>query len=109
MVNWIKAIPALWKTKGFVEDGIKGAKKMTENKPGYKTTEFWLDMATKVGVLWGAVSGMIPPKYAAIIAVAGTAVYTVARTVLKAVNDIKSQTKTTKVETPTVEVNTKVS
>jgi len=62
----------------------------TGTTPGWKTTEFWLNVATQIGTLWGAVAGFIPPKYAAIISTAGIAVYTVARTVLKAITDIKT-------------------
>lgn len=59
-------------------------------KPGWKTTEFWMNLAGQAGVLWGAVQGFIPPKYAAVVAVAGTALYTIARTIAKAVTDIQA-------------------
>lgn len=63
---------------------------MNGSKPGWKTSEFYLNLAVQAGVLWSAVRGLVPPKIAAIIEVAGVAVYTVARTVLKAVSDIQA-------------------
>lgn len=79
--------------------------------PGWKTTEFWLNLAGQAAVLWGAVRGFIPPQYAAIITVAGAAVYTVARTVAKAVSDIQaakaaSPTTTVMTTAPTTTVTT---
>lgn len=58
-------------------------------KPGWKTTEFWMNLAAQAGVLWAAVQGFVPPKIAAIVTVAGTAIYTIARTISKAVSDIQ--------------------
>lgn len=63
---------------------------MDGSKPGWKTTEFYFQLATQLAILWGGVSGFIPPKYAAIISTAGIAIYTIARTVAKAVNDIQA-------------------
>lgn len=64
------------------------------SKPGWKTTEFYFNLATQLATLWGAVSGFIPPKYAAIISTAGIAVYTIARTIIKAMTDIKTSSTT---------------
>lgn len=61
---------------------------------GWKTSEFWLNVAAQLATLWGAVQGFIPPKYAAIISTAGIAVYTIARTVLKAKTDIQAVSQT---------------
>lgn len=76
-------------------------------KPGWKTTEWWLNVAAQLGLLWGTVQHFIPPQYAAIISVAGVAIYTVARTIAKAVSDIQaakaaSMTVTTTAPTTTV-------
>lgn len=68
---------------------------MNNTTPGWKTTEFWLNVATQIGTLWGAISGFIPPKYAAIISTAGIAIYTVARTILKAITDVKAASAST--------------
>lgn len=90
-MNIFQKIKAAFTVKSTVEDIIKEAKMPTlSGKAGWKTSEFWMDAATKVGLIWGSVSGFIPPKYAAIIAAAGTAVYVVARTVAKAVSDIQA-------------------
>lgn len=86
----IDKIKLLFKVKSFVNTGIKEAKKMDNGKPGYKTTEFWLQLAAQAGTLWGAVQGFIPPKYASIISIVGIAVYTIARTVAKAVSDVQA-------------------
>lgn len=72
----------------------------TSGKPGWKTTEFYLQIAAQLATLWGAVQGFIPPKYAAIISTAGIAIYTVARTIAKAVADVQAaKTATTTVMT----------
>lgn len=91
-MNYLKLIPALWKAKGIVQDEIKEAQVMdtASNKPGWKTTEFWLNLAGQAGILWGTVKGFVPPQYAAIISVVGVAVYTIARTVAKAVSDVQT-------------------
>jgi len=62
----------------------------SSGKPGWKTTEFYLNLATQIGVLWGAIQGFVPPKIAAIVTVAGAAIYTIARTVTKAISDIQA-------------------
>jgi len=58
-------------------------------KPGWQTTEFYINLIPQIVSVWGAVQGFIPPKYAAIISVAGAAIYTIARTIAKAISDIK--------------------
>lgn len=63
---------------------------MNGTKPGWKTTEFWINVVGQVSVLWGAVHGFIPQPWASILSISGIAVYTVARTVAKAVSDIKT-------------------
>lgn len=77
--------------------------------PGWKTTEFWLKAAQSAVVLWGTVRGFIPPKYAVIVEAVGLAVYTIARTVSKAVSDIqatKSSTATVTTSSPVTTVTT---
>lgn len=73
---------------------------MEGSKPGYKTTEFWMNLAVQAGTLWAAVQGFVPPKYAAIVSVAGAAVYTIGRTVAKAIADIKAAKATATVVVP---------
>lgn len=75
-------------------------------KPGWKTTEFWMNMATQIGVLWGAVNHFVPPQYAAIISVSGIAVYTIARTIAKAVADVQAAKATSSTVTTTQPVTT---
>lgn len=86
----IDEIKALWAFRSTGQAIYKEATTMNGTTSGWRTSEFWLNVAAQIGTLWGAVSGFIPPKYAAIISTAGIAVYTVARTVLKARTDIKA-------------------
>lgn len=73
-------------------------------KPGWKTTEFWLHLATQAAVLWGAVQGFVPPKIAAIVTIVGQAIYTIAATVRKGVADVQAvkATTTTTITTATL-------
>lgn len=107
-MNIIQEIKAFFVAKRVFEEIKTEATKMDtkSGKPGWKTTEWWLSLATQAGVLWGAIQGFIPPKYAAIIAVAGTAVYTVARTIAKAVSDIQAAKATQATVTTTQPVTT---
>jgi hypothetical protein len=90
-MNIFQKIKALFAVKSTVDDILKEAKMPTvTGKPGWKTTEFWLNAATQIGVLWGAIHGFIPQPWASIISISGVAVYTVARTVAKAVTDIQA-------------------
>lgn len=59
-------------------------------KPGWKTTEFWLNLGVQAANLFGAIKGFLPPQTAAIIAAVGTAIYTIAATVRKAVADVQA-------------------
>jgi len=111
MFNPIAALKAYFTVKSTGEEIIKEAKMQTATgKPGWKTTEFWMNLAGQIGVLWGAVHGFIPQPWATILSVSGIAVYTVARTISKAVSDIhaaKSGTTTTTVApAPAVVVTT---
>ena len=106
-MTFIEKIKTLFTLNAFVNKEIKEAKMVNESgTPGYKTTEFWLNLAGQVGVFWGAIQGFVPPKWAAIIAVAGTAVYTVARTVAKAVSDIQAAKATSTTVTTSQPVTT---
>lgn len=79
---------------------------MNTSASGWKTSEFWAHVVVQVGTLWSAVHGFIPAKYEAIIAVVGTAVYTICRTAYKAYTDIKaSSAPATQVDAQTVVVN----
>lgn len=75
-------------------------------KSGWKTSEFWFSLAAQAGVLWGAVQGFVPPKVAAIVSVAGAALYTVARTILKAVSDVQAVKAASSTVTTTQPVTT---
>lgn len=76
------------------------------SKPGWKTSEFWVHLATQAGILWAAVQGFVPPKVAAIVTAAGAAIYTIARTVAKAVADIKSAQANSTTVTTTAPITT---
>ena len=90
-MNILDKIKALWALKGTGEEIFKEATMPTETgKPGWKTTEFWLNAAGQLGVLWGAVHGFIPQPWASIISISGIAIYTIARTIGKAVSDVQA-------------------
>jgi hypothetical protein len=108
-MNIIEKIKAMWAVKMFFNIEIKEAKKMNGTKPGYKTTEFWIQVAVQLGSLWGAVAGFVPPKYAAIISVVGASVYNIGQIVLKAVakiQDAKSESTTVTTTQPVTTITT---
>jgi len=106
-MNIIDKLKLIWKGKTFVEESIKEAKMPTESgTPGYRTTEFYFHLATQIGMLWGAVSGFIPPKYAAIVSVVGASVYNIGRIVAKAVADIQTAKSTSTTVTTSEPVTT---
>ena len=90
-MNLWQKIKAFFAVKSFVETEIKEARMVTASgKPGYLSTEFWMNVVTQLGVLWGVVHGFVPAPWNIIIPVAATAIYTVARTVAKAIADIQA-------------------
>lgn len=82
-MNLFQKIKALWAIKGFVEDATKEAKKMTNAKPGYLTTEFWMTILTNIVTLVGALKGVIPDQAAAIILASANGIYGVVRAITK--------------------------
>lgn len=50
---------------------------------GLQTTEFWVTVATEVGVVAAALQGSLPPKWAAIAAAVSSAAYGIARGLAK--------------------------
>jgi hypothetical protein len=50
---------------------------------GVRTTEFWITVATNVGVVAAASTGVLSPKYAAIASTVSVAAYNVARGLAK--------------------------
>jgi len=57
-----------------------------ENKPGYKTTEFWMSLFSTVLPAIAAGAGVIPAESAAVIGGVVTSMYTASRAFLKARN-----------------------
>jgi hypothetical protein len=108
MMNIFQKIKAFFAVKKVVEDEIKELKTM-DIKSGWRSSEFWSKLAAQAVVIWGAVGGFVPPKYAAIIVVAAEGIYTIARSVLKMVEVIQAAkaTQTTVTTTaPTTTVTT---
>lgn len=89
-MNLLEKMNLLFRLNSFINAEIKEAQIMNGSKPGWKTTEFWLNIASQIGLLWGTYSHFIPPQYAVPISIGGVAIYTVARTVAKAVSDIQA-------------------
>jgi len=54
-----------------------------QHKPGYATTEFWLCALVVAGNVWGACSGLVKPETATLVTGILSAVYTVARSLVK--------------------------
>lgn len=75
-------------------------------KPGWKTTEFWLNAASQAALLWGAIKGFVPAQWAAIIGIGGTAIYTIAATARKAVADIQAAKASSTTVTTTAPITT---
>lgn len=106
-MNIIDKIKLLLKLNSVINTEIKEAKMPTESgTPGWKTTEFYLHLATQIGTLWGAVQGFIPPKYAVLVSIVGASVYNIGRIVAKAVADIQTAKKESTTVTTTAPVTT---
>lgn len=52
-------------------------------KPGWKTTEFWVTVATDVGVVAASAAGVLPEKYAALAASVSVVAYNISRGLAK--------------------------
>ena len=52
-------------------------------KPGIKTTELWLTLATDVGVIAASLAGVLPASDAAIASAVSTVAYSIARGIAK--------------------------
>jgi len=52
-------------------------------KPGYRTTEFWLAIATAVGTAATSAEGSLPPRYAAIASTVAFVAYALSRGLAK--------------------------
>lgn len=73
--------------------------------PGWKTSEFWAHVAAQVSTFWLAIEGFIPPKYAVIVSVVGTSVYTICRSAYKGYVAIKTGVVVPTIDAQTVVVN----
>jgi hypothetical protein len=66
-------------------------------KPGYKTTEFLLTLATNVGVLAASLAEHLSPRYAAIASAVSVAAYALGRSIAKAGTNVAKPPPTTPV------------
>jgi hypothetical protein len=108
-MNYFSILKLLWQARKPIEEittEVKSMNTTVSGVPGWRTSEFWLSLAGQAAVLFGAVKGFIPPQYAAIITVVGTAVYTIARTVSKAVSDVQAAKATSTTVSTTAPVTT---
>ena len=55
-------------------------------KPGIKTTEFWLTVATSVGAALAAAANVLPEQWAAIAITVSNVAYAISRGMAKAIN-----------------------
>jgi hypothetical protein len=53
------------------------------HRPGWQTTEFWMTALSNAGLLLGAASGALPPKYAVVAVAASQVAYNVSRGLAK--------------------------
>jgi hypothetical protein len=88
-MNIIEKIKLLFKLNTVVETEIKEIKTM-DIKSGWKTSEFWGKVALQAGMVWGAVGGFVPPKYAAIVVAVAEGAYAGIRLVLKVVQLVQA-------------------
>lgn len=54
-----------------------------EVKPGFKTTEFWLTIATNVAAVVSTVAGALPPEKAGILMAIANGIYAATRAFAK--------------------------
>lgn len=75
-------------------------------KDGWKTSEFWGKIALQAGVIWTAVGGFVPPKYAVIVVAVAEGLYGGIRGLLKIVQLIQAAKSTQTTVTTTEPVTT---
>lgn len=91
MINPIKAIRALLTVKSCIN-------KIEENKmkSGIQSSEFWLNLVTIAGTLWGSLNGFIPTELSMKVIAFLVTAYTVARSIVKTAEVVVKLTATTK-------------
>jgi hypothetical protein len=78
-MNFIKKIKFLFK----IRRPIKNIGGIIMQKPGWKTSEFYLTVLSNLIAIAGALNGVLDPKTAAIIMAVLNGLYTTLRTVAK--------------------------
>lgn len=82
-MNLLTKIKTLWALKKAANN-IGEAYKMNNGiKPGYRTTEFWMTVATNLIAIIGTLKGVIPEDKAAIALAIANGVYAIARSLVK--------------------------
>lgn len=104
-MNLIEKIKLLFKLNSLIGKELKEIKSM-DIKSGWKTSEFWGKVAAQASVIWAAIGGFVPAKYAAIIVVGAEGIYTIARTLLKMVQTIQAAKSTQTTVTTTEPITT---
>lgn len=87
LLQKLKALIVVNRAVGVIEEA--------NVKSGWKTTEFWMTVATNLTAVVGALKGIVPEKVAAIAVAVATCVYTVARALTKATAPTTTTTGTT--------------
>lgn len=82
MTLW-KKVKLIFGLRKVVNQTIKEATHMEGTKPGYKTTEFWLNILTNIITIVGTLKGVIPEQTAAIIIASANGIYGVVRAIAK--------------------------
>lgn len=104
-MSFIDKIKFLFKLNAVFETERKAIKTM-DIKDGWKTSEFWGKVAAQAGIIWAAVGGFVPPKYAAIIVAAAEICYGGVRGALKMVHLVQATKANTETVTTTAPVTT---
>lgn len=62
---------------------MEETKPTAETKPGFKTTEFWVTIATNVAAILAAIGGAMPAEKAGLLLVVANGLYAVSRGLAK--------------------------
>lgn len=110
MINPFAAIRAYFTAKSTVKVIVREAKMVTENKSGWKKTEFWVTVLTvHLPTLYSAISGFIPAEKAAYIHIAAVTAFAVFNTIQKGIEgwkNVKSNQATVTTTEPVTTVTT---
>ena len=83
LFDTIKAYFAIKKAVNNIKEENNKMETQTGVKPGWKTSEFWMTMATNVIAVVGALGKFIPAEASAVVMAIANAVYSISRSITK--------------------------